>query len=185
MPKKTRTNPKIIGNNYEKEFAKILSRWLTGDEKTDVCWRDVCSGNRATVRGKKGLDTARTGDIVATVSMYQSFFDAFYIDTKTMKDVNLCLINPKNISNTLLQEWIKVVKDAKTKIPMMPVKIRDYGKTPPFILFPNRIEIDDLTYIEYKFAKDNMYYDCILVLQDEFFSNLNWKTFLDINKKIT
>lgn len=117
-------NGKRIGNAYEREFSGILSFWLTGDPLAEVCWRDIGSGARATVRAKKGLASSRTGDIVATDLQYQPFFDRFFIDTKSFKAIELNFF--RKTAPVILGEWIKVRNDAQqhNKVPWMPVKVR-------------------------------------------------------------
>lgn len=55
------------GSQFERQFAKDLSRWWTHDERDDVFWRSSNSGGRATNRRKSGIDTfMQAGDIAAT-----------------------------------------------------------------------------------------------------------------------
>lgn len=59
-------NPKK-GGQYEREICGELSRWWSGGTRDDLFWRSAASGGRATVRGRRGLQTAgHYGDIAAT-----------------------------------------------------------------------------------------------------------------------
>lgn len=165
-------NSKSIGNNYEREVAKKLSLWLTEGKNDDVVWRDLGSGARATVRSKQGKDTTRHGDFVPTDLAYKYFFDLFCIDSKSYKEWNPLFINEKNMkSNSILNQWIKVCKEAQEKIPMMICHIRD-RKTPEFAIVPqdflfplNSIKFNIMTYI---FSNSEIK-NCILIMLDDLF----------------
>jgi hypothetical protein len=161
-------NSKAIGNQYEREFSYKLSEWITGEKDSDICWRDLGSGNRKTIREKKGLETARKADIVCTDLKYQYWFDTFYVDTKSYEKFNWCFINSKNKkSNDILLQWIKTVDECpKNMIPFMPVKIRD-RVTPDFILLPKYLYLVD--YLDYIYIEMRDKYSCYLVLQEDFF----------------
>jgi len=174
-----KTNSKSIGNSYEREFSYKLSEWITGDKDSDICWRDVGSGARHTKRKKEGKATSRKADIVCTDLKYQPFFDKYYIDTKSYKEVNLMFINSKNRkTNGIFQQWIKTVDECPLgMIPVMPCKIRD-RKTPEFIIFPNNLHIIHGSKVFYDFFEEDMgKYNCFIVLQEEFFSLNKYEDF--------
>lgn len=167
-----RTNSKAIGNNYEREVARKLSLWITNNENDDVVWRDLGSGARATARAKKGKDTIRHGDFVPTDLNYKWLFDLFCIDSKSYKEWNPLFINEKNMkSNSILNQWIKVCKEAQGKIPMMICHIRD-RKTPEFVVVPQ-----DLLFPLVYEKPDMMLYifpnkeirNCSLIMLEDFF----------------
>jgi hypothetical protein len=176
-----KANSKNIGNNYERQFSYKLSEWITGQQGADICWRDLGSGNRKTTREKKGLDTARKADIVCTESVYEWFFKLWYIDTKSYKEFNWCMINPKNKkSNDILQQWIKTVDECPQEmIPFMPTKIRD-GRTPDFILIPKYVYLSE--YLDYIYIEMRNKYSCYLILQDSFFNSEKAEEFYKKNK---
>jgi len=175
-----KTNSKIIGNNYEREFCKKLSNWLTGKKYADVCWRDIGSGARYTIRKKTGKETARKGDIVCTDLKYQWFFDLFYIDCKSLKSANFFFINPNNQkSNHVLKEWKKVLSDCPPNmLPMMAVKIRD-KKTPEFLIFR------EATWLKTTMSMDFHLENCrfFIIAQNEFFSENFAKDFYANNAR--
>jgi len=176
-------NSKSIGNSYERECAKKLSKWLTGSDEKLVCWRDTSSGTLSTVRKKKNLSTAGfSGDFQCLDLEYIDFFNKFHVDSKSLTKINLMMINEKNQkSNKLYQEWLKVCSDANklNKIPMMLVKVRDDRSIPNFIMM--RLADDEfyilssMSTMEFDFNLDTDDKNCILFLQDEFFSKVNWK----------
>lgn len=176
-----KTNSKSIGNNYERELSKKLSLWFTDGKSDDVCWRDLGSGNRSTIRKKQGKDSIRDGDIVATDHIYQPFFDKFHIDAKSLRNVHLMLINQNNIkSSQLFKEWLKVESDAVhfNKIPLMFVKARNDRKIPDFIVF-NRNDINYalVSSIDYCIYWNSWFKNISLILQDDFFRFNNWENF--------
>lgn len=181
-------NSKSIGNNFERETAKRLSLWLTDNKDDDVCWRDLGSGSRHTQRKKVGKETKRQGDFVATDLNYQWFFDAVCVDSKSYQEFNPLFINEKNIkSNSIFKQWLKLLDESENKIPMMVVKIRD-RKTPEFIMLPIWVNFpagSDLTLMVQSFNKDSYGYgkDCVIVVQEEFFSKVTAKDFTTLNIK--
>lgn len=164
-------NSKQIGNNYEREVAKKLSLWLTEGLSDDVCWRDLGSGNRATIRINKNKETIRQGDFVPVDLNYKWFFDLFNVDSKSYKAWNPIFINEKNMkSNSILNQWVKVCKDSKNKLPFMICKIRD-NITPEFVIVNQKIKIPDdykLNYIYYNFYNLDLE-NCFLFLLNDFF----------------
>jgi hypothetical protein len=181
------SNPKAIGNAEERRFAYALSEWITGDKDADICWRDMSSGARNTSRKKQGKETQLKADIVCTSSdpKHFEFFNLFYVDTKCYKKINFVFIDPKNQkSNGIFNQWKKTVDEcSENMIPVMPCNIRD-RVTSKFILFPSFIKFTDkCNTIEYSFTDENKKYDCLLVLEDEFFKVNNWYDFVVFNKK--
>ena len=92
------------------------------------------------------------------------------------------MINEKNQkSNKLLNEWKKVVDDAKSsnKIPLMFVKIRDDKRISDFIVSPVEIiNINCVNSIEYFFEK-NENYNCTICVQEEFFKLNSWSELVE------
>jgi len=160
-------NSKRIGNNYERVISRKLSLWLTHNQSDDVVWRDIGSGNKATIRKKQNKESIWQGDIVPIDLQYKYFFDVFAIDTKSYKEINWLFINNKNNkSNTILQQWIKVVNDTKGKVPLMIVQIRD-RKTPETIFMPSNIILNDsLNFLQYIFAETKKYNCKVFILED-------------------
>ena len=161
---------KSIGNTWEREFSKLLSLWVSNNERDDLFWRDLSSGARATVRINSGKTTAANGDIVATELEYKILTDKYYIDTKSYQSINLNMINPSNLkSNGLYNQWIKTCEDAgkTSKIPLMPCHVRD-GVTPKLLFYPIIDKINIQNYIEYN---SNGYQFRICLLKDFFEQN--------------
>jgi len=179
-------NSKIIGNQYEREFSKKLSLWVSSGKRDDIFWRDLSSGARTSVRKKEGKSTSYSGDIVAVDLEYKEFTDTFYIDTKCYKEWNSFFINPKNKkSNTILNQWIKTYIEAKevNKLPIMPCYIRN-RITDPFIIIPDLAGVNNINCIYCEVLKGGVIYRFSIVMEDEFFKVNDWKEFLNIGKNI-
>jgi len=179
-------NNKRLGGNYEREIAKKLNFWLCGNDNELAIWRTAGSGNVATIRNKKNLKTSNmSGDFQILDSKYEEFGKLFYIDSKSLKNVHLMLINPNNIkSSQLLNEWVKVCNDAQknNKIPLMFVKARNDRKIPEFVIISKYTKFRSNVYMSY-FFQDFMY-DCILILQKEFFAKNIWEDLVKFNKSL-
>ena len=176
----SKTNSKSLGNEYEREVAKVLSKWILGHDDRLLFWRNVHSGSISTIMNKKGKDGSNTsGDFQCLDLEYNYVLDNLHIDSKSYAKVNLFFINEKNIkSNQIFKQWEKTVSEAKevNKIPMMPVKIRD-RVTPEFVLLPYSTYLNDINYIQYK-LKDNMDNACTLVLLSDLLT-IDFKEFFN------
>lgn len=178
------SNSKSIGNTYERSVAKKLSLWLSEGQNDDVCWRDLGSGSRATIRGKQGKDTTRHGDFVPTDLSYKYFFDRFCMDSKSYKEWNPIFINEKNMkSNSILNQWVKVIEESQDKIPMMICNIRD-RKTPEFVVLPSATVYPkdcNINLMYYSFSSKINIKDFCLILLDDFFHKVSAKEFYYLN----
>ncbi len=176
------SNSKAIGNNYEREFSRKLSLWLTNNDSDDVCWRDLSSGARATTRSKKGKTNQSSGDIIATDFYYKPFFDLFFIDTKSYKEFNPLFINSKNIkSNSIFNQWVKVCNDCpEDMIPFMACKIRD-RKTPEFIFLPLECKFNAMNNMIYNIFYNGVQYIFSMILLEDFFACNIWEEMIVVN----
>ena len=72
------------GGQFERDIAKKLSLWWTGEEDDNVFWRTQNSGGRATIRRKKGKETTGdVSDLKATNPIGQPLMDFFAMELKT------------------------------------------------------------------------------------------------------
>lgn len=181
-------NSKALGNAYERDVAKQLSLWLTDGQSDDVVWRDLGSGNRATIRAKQGKKTTRSGDFVPTDLNYKWFFDAFCVDSKCYKEWNPVFINESNIkSNSIFNQWLKVIEESQGKIPLMICKIRN-RKDPEFALLPSYVKYPsdfDSNFMYYTFGSKSLGFhkDCCLLLLSDLFK-LNAREFYELNRGV-
>jgi len=79
MLKKTKKNGKQIGSTFERDIAKYLTVWVTGQEKPYVFWRSPGSGGLATLNV---LNKEISGDIIAIKSQGEFFTNVFSIECK-------------------------------------------------------------------------------------------------------
>lgn len=179
-------NSKSIGNQYERECAKVLSKWITGSSKDLVCWRASHSGSVGSVREKKGQSGKHVdGDFQCLDLQYENFFERFFIDSKSLGDVHIFLTNPKNKkSNQLLNEIVKVFDDAKkrNKIPMLIVKARNDRRIPDFVVVPDSLNTYHSNYIKYEVELNDSIYKFKFVTQIEFFYLNTYDTLMKNNK---
>lgn len=74
------------GSSFERHICKRLSEWWTDGERDDVFWRSSQSGGRATVRGRKGKQTAGSyGDITALDPIGAPLLNLFTLELKCGK----------------------------------------------------------------------------------------------------
>jgi len=145
-------NSKKKGGNYERDVARILSVWATSSEENLVYWRQISSGSVSTVakrnnKNASGLD----GDFICIAEdthpkfkVLKQFLQVFFVDSKCLGNVHLCMINSKNQkSNQLLNEIKKVFSEAKrsNKLPMLICKATNDRKIDDFIILPTYLDL--------------------------------------------
>lgn len=167
-------NPKSIGNSFEREFSKLISKWFTGSDEDLVVWRNQSSGSVGTIRRNKGLKSSvQNADINCLDPKYKPFFDKFYVDTKSYQDINPLFNNKANQkSNAILNQWIKTVEECpEGMIPIMPVKIRN-KKTPLLLVCNSDFKCKFNNRIEYFLESQK---NIIIYYLDEIFSLNDWE----------
>lgn len=125
-------NSKNRGGSFEREIAKLLSKWWTEGERDDIFWRSDASGARFTQRKKSGKDTAnQAGDLTFSDSIGEILIKNWNIEIKTgyagkskVKDSKgndkiilnrwdaLDLIDSSQKEPILLQMWAQCKRDA-------------------------------------------------------------------------
>jgi len=128
-------NGKSKGNGFEREISKKLSLWWSDGDDDALFWRTQNSGGRYTVRKKVGLQTdGQAGDIASTSPLSKPFTDAFVVELKAYKDINLWSIFT-DAKGTLVDWWKKLRPEAVNdgKIPLLIVK----ENFKPILLFTN------------------------------------------------
>jgi hypothetical protein len=111
------------GGNFEREVCKKLSLWVSEGKSDDLFGRSAMSGGRATVRSKKGKETASgQGDITAVVPEGNSLTNKFVIECKNYKSLDFD--NYIYGQGSLLGFWFKLLKDSEkvNKFPMLIMK---------------------------------------------------------------
>lgn len=131
------------GPAWEREVARILSRWWTFGKRDDIFWRTAGSGARATVREKKGKKTPyQYSDITFTDPIGKPLLDLFCIElkkgygkfdllevidavpvtphTRTLKDGRVLEIKPQG-APLIIQFWGEICRDAyfSDRVPML------------------------------------------------------------------
>jgi hypothetical protein len=107
------------GGDFEREVAKSLTVWLTGQEKPYAYWRMPGSGSLSTIHeANKNL----TGDIVALNQEAEFLTDAFNIECKTGYPQTSFWQHFKHIKNFNIEIfWQQSIDDANKagKYPML------------------------------------------------------------------
>ena len=183
-------NSKSKGSGYERDVARLLSKWVTGNDEELIYWRDSGSGSVSTIAKKKGKNAkGLDGDFLCVDTSeksieYKKILDIFFIDAKCLGSIHLNLINPKNQkSNQLLQEIIEVFNNAQSsnKIPFLIVKATNDRKIQDFIILPVDVSCNFIQRIIYNIAYGENTYAIQLIQQDDFFKINDWKIFIESN----
>lgn len=176
-----RRNPKKIGNSWEREFCKILSKWVSPQSEDLLFWRSASSGALATIRNKKKLNSINMdGDITCLDPQYADLTKKIYFECKTVKSNEFNFWDsPK--SNYIYHAIEETFENAYTlnKIPFLAIKIRN-GKTPKLIVIPESIMskfVISHNYCVWSIGKKN--YSFVIVKMDSFFQSNKWEMFTD------
>ena len=117
--KKKKSKGKSIGNAGERLICKILTKFVSGQDKPYAFWRSANSGGLATVLG---MHDDLSGDIIALRPEGRIITDIFSLEIKTSyKDtcIDKCLKDNKN--ENLRDFWTQCNRDAinAKKLPLL------------------------------------------------------------------
>jgi hypothetical protein len=183
--RKTRkkSNSKQKGNAFERDSSRLLSEWVTGSDKELVIWRSSQSGTVATIAKKKGISARKLdGDYQVLDEKYRKLLDTFFIDGKSLTKCNFFFGNKKNIkSNKIFKQWLKTIKGAGDKKPMMIVKVRDDRKVPIFVMLKFGTYYETKNGMNYRIFFKDVKYEFSITTWEEFVENNSWEEFVENN----
>lgn len=144
------------GGNFEREIAKLLSKWWTAGEDDSIFWRTSNSGGRMTVRARKGLSTSsHCGDLCAINPIGEPLIKAFAIEIKRgYKGASIAdlIDSPDIIKNIHYESWIEqaiAAQVASSSVFWMIIHRRDQREStvtlPQEVFSPNWISSSLLT----------------------------------------
>lgn len=115
------------GSSWERDIAKMLTKWVTGAEKPYVFWRSPGSGAMATISEE---NKEISGDIYTLRPEGAFFTDTFSVECKTgypLSSFHKCLKGTK--TDEIRDFWEQSCRDAKnaSKIPMLIYKKKNYN----------------------------------------------------------
>jgi hypothetical protein len=132
---------KSKGGDFEREIARLLSLWWTGNHREDVFYRSHSSGARFTVRKKSGKDAAlQGGDITASDPIGVPLIARWSIEIKTgygkkiSSGINrwdiLDCIDSKQKATVLRKMWEQCCRDATLSYREPILIFRRNGRSP-------------------------------------------------------
>jgi hypothetical protein len=81
---------KAKGSEFERNVCKLLSLWITDDQRDDIFWRSAMSGGRASVKFQKGKDNiTQVGDISAIDPIGHKLIDNFVVECKSYNNIKI------------------------------------------------------------------------------------------------
>lgn len=170
-------NPKQKGSGFERDIAKFLTEWVSGQRKEYYFWRSPGSGGVATVIGENG---AIAGDIIALKPEGAVLTKKFSIECKVGYPQSSfhAFMNKRKKDDEITGFWVQCVNSAKSgnKIPMLIYKKKGFNTLVgvPFSWLK-------LRHIKMNF--DNGLPECYLYDMEEFFKTFkpcDIKTITDI-----
>lgn len=120
------------GAEFERHVCKLLSKWVTAGEKSDVFWRTSLSGGRATVARARGEHLRQAGDITAVAPEGHLLTERLYFELKFYKNLELVNFFIKN-KGTLSLFWAKTVEEAAS-YERTPVLVAKQDRCPALLL---------------------------------------------------
>jgi hypothetical protein len=114
------------GGQWERDIAKILTFWLTGQNKEYYFWRSPGSGSIAT---NTGTNPSLHGDIIPVKPEAEFFCNIFLCECKNgYKEASLNKHLKYNKSDPIKSFWEQCVEDAQNsnKYPMLIFKKKGY-----------------------------------------------------------
>ena len=171
-------NGKGKGSSWERDIARFLSKWMSGQDKELYFWRSPGSGAVATINlGNKAI----SGDLIPLKPEAAKFADVFSIECKNGypgADPFKCIMSTKG--DDLRDFWVQACRDADRaeKLPMLIFKKKGVRGN-PFVGVCDRglkrFKVDDLESLSLNFSK------LLPVLHmfdlDKFFSTIEYKDF--------
>ena len=127
------------GGEFERWVCRMLTKWITGQEKPELFWRSATSGAKATMDARKGHKSKMGGDLVSIDAQGQWFMDCFSLECKDRHDygnLDLLFID----KGDFLKWWNQCQGDAGrvNKVPMMIVK---RYRRDPIVVLPQWMEM--------------------------------------------
>jgi hypothetical protein len=128
--KKKRINSGKKGRAFEIKICETLSLWWSNGKRKDIFWHTHGSGNRATVRAKKGKQTPNSaGDVMALDPIGQPLIDFAIIELKKGYNKELDILEildgKKKKTRNILLDWFKKAEQER----------EFHGKKEVFIIF--------------------------------------------------
>jgi hypothetical protein len=138
---------KAKGNSFEIEIAKLLSKWLTNSERSDVLERSPGSGAKYTALQKRKLDfNAIAGDLIAVDGPGFPLINSFVIEIKHRNEtgINADSLIYRTSETGLIGFWQKLLQECvqTNKLPMLIFK---QNNRPIIVGLPDKgVELFDL-----------------------------------------
>lgn len=137
------SNGKAKGNSFERKISQDLSNWFSKGTNSDLFWRSMNSGGRATTRNKTDKKMKlHCGDIAAIDPAGESLLKVITIECKkgynssTFADL---MDNPEG--NSKYKEWIeKAEKEHKEAGSFSWILIHKRDRRIPIVIMPSELD---------------------------------------------
>jgi hypothetical protein len=175
------------GGEFEREFSKLFSDYLTGGARNDVFWRSSQSGGRATTRAKTGLKTAGSyGDITCLDASFAFITRVLCFELKRGYNTVgvLDLLDGKKAEPEIIAFWKQCSRDAELGGIMFPFVVlrRDFRNA--VIIIPRKLHnLFSRKVGSRKYNRIDIDYDALritVIKLDDFLSGIPIRAFLGV-----
>lgn len=111
-PKRKRAKGRGKGQQFERDWCRKLSKWISHGKADDWFWRSAMSGGRATLKKKKGERSNQAGDLAAIhpkAAKYTRYID---FECKFNADLEWGKAVYGRPSAKILEHWRKLCEEA-------------------------------------------------------------------------
>lgn len=176
-----KTHSKQKGSKFERDISKLLSKWWSKNERSDLFWRTINSGAMFT-NNKKNNFLNEVSDIKSIDENSKLFTDIFNIECKFYKEIDLWNVINRNGD---IIKWLDKLLDECILTEKYPLLIVKQNNKPILVFTNEEIEKELIIYFGLKPRLDFIYNDSYIsvYLLDDIL-NLNIDIFKEMLNKI-
>jgi len=135
-------NKSSKGGEFEREFSKIFSKYVSNGKRTDIFWRTAQSGGRATQRAKQNLKTEGAyGDITCLDSTYSFVTEACCFELKRgYNNTNFQdMVDGTKKEPELKKFWTQCERDRELGGRLFSIVVTKRDRKKPIITIPRKL----------------------------------------------
>jgi hypothetical protein len=138
--KKKGVNGHAKGAQFERDIGRVLSMWITQNQRSNLFTRNVLSGGAHTRTVKIGIEEANIpGDIAAANPLAYEFLSHFSVECKFYKDLHLDVFIMDTAGTSFLSKTIALARKQAIASGLQWMVIAKQNRTEPIVFMDHRI----------------------------------------------